>query len=183
VILSLAALAACSRADTPATSAAAAPGAEAITEAGLRSDLFALADDSLRGRLVGTPEIERAAEWIRDRFAAEGLEPAGDAGTYDQRFDLVWFSLGTDNGIEVNGAAHAPGDGWYPLNFSATTSETCDVVFAGFRIVETGLGRDDYHGADVRGKLDIELERETGAHDHASPFDGVVTAESSRDWR
>jgi hypothetical protein len=95
----------------------------------------------------------------------------------------VWFSLGADNRLEVNGTAHASGDGWYPLNFSATASAAGDPVFAGVGIVEPGLGWDDYRGGDVRGRVVLVLEREPGVDDPASPFDGVVTAESSRDWR
>ena len=70
-----------------------APNLDRITEEGLRTDLFALSHDSMAGRLVGTPELEKASDWIRDRFDALGLEPAGDNGTYDQRFDLVSLVL------------------------------------------------------------------------------------------
>ncbi len=70
-----------------------APYNETISESALRADLHALAHDSTRGRYVGTPEIERASDWIRDRFDSLGLAPAGDDSTYDQRFDLMWFTL------------------------------------------------------------------------------------------
>ncbi len=69
-LLTLLTLAACGGSDE-------APGSDAITEAGLRQDVYALADDTLRGRLVGTPELEEASDWIRDRFASSGLAPAG----------------------------------------------------------------------------------------------------------
>ena len=66
-----------------------APHIDTITEASLSGDLYTLSHDSMAGRLVGTPELDRASDWIRDRFASLGLEPAGDDGTYDQRFDLI----------------------------------------------------------------------------------------------
>jgi hypothetical protein len=162
-----------------------APFNDSITEAALRADLYALAHDSTRGRLVGTPEIARASDWVRGRFDALGLEPAGDDAAFDQRFDLMWFSLGEGNLLTVSGAGQArrPGEDWYPLNFSATTSATGEVVFAGFGIVEPRLQYDDYGTADIRGKIVLVLEREPGVDDAASPFDGVVTAEASRDWR
>ena len=56
-----------------------APQVGSITEADLRADLFTLSHDSMSGRLVGTPEIDAASDWIRDRFESLGLEPAGDA--------------------------------------------------------------------------------------------------------
>lgn len=163
----------------------AAPFNDSITEAGLRDDLYALAHDSTRGRLVGTPGIEKASDWVRARFDSLELGPAGDEGTYDQRFDLMWFSLGEGNALVVSGAGseRAPGDEWYPLSFSAPAVATGEVVFAGFGIVEPGIGWDDYRGKDVRGKIVLVLEREPGVDDPASPFDGVVTAEASRDWR
>ena len=162
-----------------------APGVQTITEEALSADLHALAHDSMRGRLVGTPEIAKASDWIAARFAALGLEPAGDDGSFDQRFDLVWFSLGHGNTLTVTGAgaARPAGQGWTPMNISATGSASGEVAFAGFGIVESRLAFDDYGAGDVRGKIVLVLEREPGVDDPASPFDGVVTAEASRDWR
>lgn len=162
-----------------------APFMDAITESALRSDLHALSHDSMAGRLVGTPEITLAADWIRDRFFSLGLQPAGDDGGYEQNFDLVWSSLGSGNRLTISGAggARTPGEGWTPAGISATGSASGEVVFVGFGIVESRLDFDDYQGADVRGQIVLALEREPGVADDASPFDGIVTAEASRDWR
>lgn len=170
-------LAACSDSGTP--------GGGMITEERLSDDLHALSADSMRGRLVGTPELEGAGDWVKARFASLGLEPAGDDGDYDQRFDLVWFSLGEGNRLTVSGAggARAPGEGWTPANFAAEASAAARVVFVGYGIVEPRLGWDDYQGANVRGRIVLALEGEPGADDPASPFDGVVSAEASRPWR
>jgi hypothetical protein len=162
-----------------------APFNSSITESSLSDDLYFLASPEMRGRLVGSPEIAAASEWIADRFEMLGLEPAGDDGSYYQDFDLAWFSLGASNllGITGVGGARRPGDGWTPINFSASTSAAGPVVFAGFGIVEPRLGYDDYQDEDVRGKFVLVLEREPGVTDPSSPFDGVVTAEASRTWR
>lgn len=162
----------------------AAPANDTITEAELREDLFALAHDSMGGRLAGTPDLDRASDWIRDRFDALGLEPAGDNGTYDQYFDLVWFGLGSPNRLAVSGAggARAPGEGWTP-SAGASGSASGEVVFAGFGIVEPRLDHDDYGGEDVAGRIVLVLDREPGVDDPSSPFDGVVTTEASRGWR
>jgi hypothetical protein len=40
------------------------------------------------GRGLGTPELMAAAEYIRQRFAAAGLQPGGDDGTWFQRFTV-----------------------------------------------------------------------------------------------
>jgi hypothetical protein len=165
-----------------------APSLESIQEGELRADLFALAHDSMGGRLAGTADLERASDWILDHFEALGLEPAGDGGKYDQRFDLMWFGLGSPNRLTVVGASGRPagldaGAGWTPSNASATGAASGSVVFAGYGIVEPRLGWDDYRGESVEGRIVLVLEREPGADDPMSPFDGVVTAEASRAWR
>ena len=162
-----------------------APFNNSITESSLSDDLYFLASPEMRGRLVGSPEIAAASESLADRFGTLGLEPAGDDGSYYQDFDLAWFSLDTPNLLRVTGAggARQPGDGWTPINFSASTSAAGPVAFAGFGIVEPRLDYDDYGDQDVRGKFVLVLEREPGVTDPSSPFDGVVTAEASRTWR
>jgi Zn-dependent M28 family amino/carboxypeptidase len=161
-----------------------APNVESITAEELSADLHALAHDSLRGRLVGTPEIDRAADWIAARFEALGLAPAGTDG-YDERFELVWPSLGSgENTLSVGtGAARALGDGWYPLTPSASGSAQGEVAFAGYGIVEPRIGYDSYGGGRVDGTVVLLLEREPGVSDPTSPFDGVVTTEQAAVWR
>lgn len=48
-----------------------------------------LADDALAGRLAGSPGERCAGEYIAARFAELGLQPAGDAGTWFQSFDVA----------------------------------------------------------------------------------------------
>lgn len=161
-----------------------APANDSITQAELREDLFTLSHDSMGGRLAGTDDLDRASDWIRDHFESLGLEPAGDNGTYDQYFDLVWFSLSPGSRLTVSGmgGARAPGDGWTPAPGAPGTASG-EVVFAGFGIVEPRLDHDDYGGESVDGRVVLVLEREPGVDDPSSPFDGVVTTEAARNWR
>lgn len=48
----------------------------------IRSLLFTLAADSMEGRRVGSPGIQRAARVIAAEMEARGLAPAGDSGFY-----------------------------------------------------------------------------------------------------
>ena len=116
-----------------------APHNDSIRAEELSADLHFLAGDGMRGRLVGTSEIERAAEFIAARFDSLGLEPAGEDGSFFQPFELNWFSLGDGNRLRVEGGgftgrSREPGDGFYPLNFSASTSASGELAFAGFGI-------------------------------------------------
>lgn len=161
-----------------------APGSTVITEDALSADLHAIAADSMRGRLVGTPEDSAAGDWIRARFKSLGLAPAGNDG-FVQHFNMNWFSLDTGNHLKVAGerSAREAGHGWTPANFAASASASGPVVFVGYGITEPALSWDDYNGKDVRGRVVLVLNGEPGANDPLSPFDGVVSSESGRSWR
>lgn len=65
-----------------------APAADAITEADLRRDMFAMAGDAMRGREAGTLDEMRATGWVAERAREAGLQPAGDDGTFFQWWPL-----------------------------------------------------------------------------------------------
>ena len=164
------------------------PYNDSITAEELSADLHYLAGDEMRGRLVGTPDIERAAEFIASRFESLGLEPGGEDGSFYEPFDLAWFSLAGESQLTVTGEgftgrSRGIGQEFYPLNFSATASAEGELTFAGFGIVEPAFSYDDYSGGDVSGKVVMVLEREPGLNDPESEFDGVVTANASTGWR
>jgi hypothetical protein len=50
----------------------------------MRSDIAFLADDAMAGRGLGTPQLDRAADYIARQFKAAGLQPGGDDGGYFQ---------------------------------------------------------------------------------------------------
>ena len=70
-----------------AGAAAAAPGD--IQPAALLDHIKFLSSDELQGRGAGTPELERAADYVAQQFRAAGLQPGGDGGTWFQPFELV----------------------------------------------------------------------------------------------
>ncbi len=48
-----------------------------------------LASEELKGRGLGTDELNDAAQYIAEQFKAAGLEPAGDEGTYFQNWTQI----------------------------------------------------------------------------------------------
>jgi hypothetical protein len=66
--------------------AAVARASATITDAELRGHIAFLASDELGGRDTPSPGLEKAAAYIGDRFASYGLPPAGDEGTFIQRW-------------------------------------------------------------------------------------------------
>ena len=80
-----------------------APGLSAIDENDLKSDLFKMASDSMRGRRAGTLDELRAAAWVAQRAQEAGLESAGDDGTYFQFFNLKRTTSSESSSIKING--------------------------------------------------------------------------------
>lgn len=59
----------------------------------------ALSGDDMEGRDTGSPGYQRAAEYVAKRFAAAGLQPAGEAGSYFQSVpmhEIAGAQPGTD---------------------------------------------------------------------------------------
>jgi hypothetical protein len=171
----------------------AAPQNASIRKQDLKADVYFLADDLTRGRLVGTPEYALAAEFVKSRFERLGLTPAGPNGTYFHSFNLMVATLGAEaaNTLEIAQGPAAPsstlrarlGQDFYPHRFSASGRASGGLVFAGFGISAPALGWNDYASASIKGKIVLILDHEPGERDPASPFEGVVTAEPAVPFR
>src|SRR5687768_11358179 len=68
---------------------------ETITPADVRTRIEILAHDSMLGRDTPSPGLERAAAYVIAEFHRLGLRPAGDRGTYVQRFGLSRWTVDT----------------------------------------------------------------------------------------
>jgi len=85
--------------------------AEAITPEEILADITFLASDEMMGRDTPSPGLERAAEYIAEEFAAMGLEPAGDAGSYIQRFPYRRVALQRDR-LQAGYRSEGGGTSW-----------------------------------------------------------------------
>src|SRR5215471_2387967 len=137
-------------------------------------DVKYLASPELRGRLTGSPELEKAAAYLRAKYERFGLESVG--GSYEQAFQVTTdakLGLGnkfsfTDKGKLVTLRS---GD-FVPFNFSQTGKLTGTVVFAGYGITAPEYNYDDYAGLDVKGKIVLVLRHEPQEADPNSVFEG-----------
>jgi hypothetical protein len=68
---------------------------ETITAHDLRARIEILAHDSMLGRDTPSPGLERAAAYVVGEFRRLGLRPAGDLGTYVQRFGVSRWTVDT----------------------------------------------------------------------------------------
>jgi hypothetical protein len=109
--IALVASAACTSTSATSTSAsptsssggAIAPALDAITEADLRRDMFAMAGDAMRGREGGTLDEMRATGWVAERAREAGLLPAGDDATFFQWWPMRRGRLSENSQISVGG--------------------------------------------------------------------------------
>lgn len=132
------------------------PDATALTS-GLRGAIAHvryLADDQLEGREVGSWGAHCAADYVAAQFAAIGLEPAGDQGSYFQTFQIrKGAELGPNNRLVVSGRSYALGSDWVPIGFSASGDVTRDLIYGGHLLSNPGTPEDDFARLDISGKV------------------------------
>ena len=127
-----------------------------IESAALMRHIRFLSSDDMKGRANGTPELERAAEYIAEQFRAAGLQPGGRE-SYFQPFELdAGLTIGRENRLTIERSGRRVsftlGTSYYPLAAAAnnnpeTASTVLDdvpVVFAGYGLVAPSASYDDY---------------------------------------
>ncbi len=123
-----------------------------------------LASDDMKGRGAGSPELERAAEYIAGQLAALGVQPAGEDGFFQPFTVTTGAEMGDDNRISIEHNAGTetitPGRNWTPINFSRSGEVSGQVVFAGYGITASEFGYDDYFHFDVKDKIVVVLRYE-----------------------
>jgi hypothetical protein len=143
-----------------------------------------LASPELRGRGTGTPELDKAAQYIAKQFKAVGLQPP-DGRSYFQEFPVT-----TNAELGKNNRVYAYRDGqpevlqfkedFIPFNFSSNAKLSGSVVFAGYGITAREYNYDDYAGLDVKDKIVVVLRHEPQEMDEKSVFAGRVYTEHSQ---
>jgi hypothetical protein len=136
-----------------------------------------LCSDEWNGRLAGTPEYMKSAQWVASKLKSWGIKPAGDSGTYFQMFnhpytvvnDIGSLSLAIPQkkGTTITKHYTAPTD-FYPGMNSGTGTVTAEVVFAGYGVTAPEHNYDDYKDIDVRGKI-VLVNRDVPYKDTRNP--------------
>jgi Tol biopolymer transport system component len=117
------------------------------------ADVRWLADDAREGRGIGTAGLVAAASYLEERMRALGLEPAGEAGTFRQRFEVPTSVTATSATALAVGATQVERTAFEPASFSASATVAGATLDAGYGISAAELGHDDYAGLDARGKV------------------------------
>ena len=102
IFSAIALVAACASSSGPAPAVAPAPAAgidqaaASITPDDMYARIAYLASDELKGRDTPSPGLDMAANYVANEFRAIGLTPAGDSGTYIQRYAYARTRLLSD---------------------------------------------------------------------------------------
>jgi hypothetical protein len=121
------------------------------------------ADDFLKGRGTGSDGIDISAGYIAGQFAAHGIEPGGENGTYFQEFSisrgarLLPETTLTFAGVDIEAKLN---EDYVPFGFSAAGTFDAPLVFVGYGVTNTLKRHDDYAGVDVSGKVVLMFRRE-----------------------
>ena len=144
-----------------------------------------LASDELKGRSNGSPELERAAEYIAMQFRNDGLQPAGDNGSWYQPFELqAGLTVGRDNRLSIEGEGQhvrlTLGTSYFPVgapfndmpDVASAEIENVPLVFAGYGLAVPSVGYDDYANVDVADKAVLIFSHEPQERDPNSRLNG-----------
>lgn len=184
LLLPLAAIAASASAQTPTAPAAPAPQSERARA--WWATVSTLAADDMEGREAGSAGHRRASDLVARRFAALGLEPAGENGTFFQavRLEERRFAPGASSAALVtNGTATplaVPGDILFRV-VGGPPPERVDapLVFIGYGLHLPEAGHDDFAGLDLRGKVAVVVNGQ-GPDRLAGPLKSHARADRAR---
>jgi Zn-dependent M28 family amino/carboxypeptidase len=126
----------------------------------IRAHVKFLSSDLLEGRAPGSRGGELATEYMATQFALLGAKPAGDNGTWFQKFTLEGVEPQPDSQLTAAPNTGAPiAFRWLDDFVGVTAQQIADArfdapaVFVGHGIVAPEYKWDDYQGVDVRGKV------------------------------
>src|SRR5579871_3735492 len=141
----------------------------AFDPATIHAQIAYLASDALRGRESGEPGNEKAAQFIAQEFARDGLKPLGTARENDPRakmngsgyFEPFTFiaghMVGHDNllAATIKGHAHTYrfNVDYRPSGASSGGKAEGPLVFVGYGIHAPQANHDDFAKSDVHGKI------------------------------
>lgn len=127
-----------------------------------------LADDSMRGRMTGSPDFLRAAAYVVRKFRSYGLEPAGVGGSYYQPVHFIeqWVEAGKSQlNLVVDGQTQPLALGQDAV-LSSRSPEPATVdaglVFLGYGLHLPDSNYDDFNSTEVpagslRGKIIVVI--------------------------
>ena len=122
-----------------------------ITKPDLMTRVYRFADDTMRGRMAGSPEALKGTDYIAAELKRMGLQPAGENGSYFQEVPLGVQTLDSSSTVTIGETTLKAGVDFVatgPLGAPSIT-RTFEVIYGGQAIDTTNLLSPE----QVRGKL------------------------------
>src|SRR5216684_1918995 len=153
-----------------------APAAEAplpqIDKEKIRAHVKYLSSDELEGRGTGQRGGDVAADYIGKHFAAYGLKPAGDNGSFFQEVPMVGVKTLPETTFKFTEASGKSFEAKNLTEFvtnNESQTETADIdapiVFVGYGIKAPEYDWDDYKDVDLHGKVALLFVNEPSSDD------------------
>ncbi|MGE5246571.1 MAG: M28 family metallopeptidase [Betaproteobacteria bacterium] len=126
------------------------------------ADVSVLAADSMQGRNTGSPEYQRAAEYVASEFQAAGIRPAGVQGFMQPvRFRTRRILEDRSSLALVRGATAEPlalgEDATLNMRIDPAPSVEAGLVFVGYGLRVPEYRVDDFTGQDLHGNVAVYL--------------------------
>jgi hypothetical protein len=117
------------------------PTTPAITAADLMTRIYRFADDTMRGRMAGSPEAMKGTEYIAGELKRLGLQPAGENATYFQDVPFGVQTLDSSSTIQIGETSLKAGADFLANGQlgAAPLARSLDVIFGGPAIDTTNL--------------------------------------------
>jgi len=159
-------------------------GLLSITPEEMKTHVYFLASDEMKGRNTPSPELDSCAAYIAGEFATYGLKPVDSTNSYFQDFNVLRARLAEPNSLTLT---TSKGDTNYqikydfvPLHLTANRKIKASIVFAGYGITAPEYNYDDYRNIDAKGKIVLIFTNEPQEKDTTSVFDGAKNTDHSK---
>lgn len=131
-------------------------GAEAITTAQLKDYLTFIASDELEGRDTPSRGLDVAAKFLAMNLSRWGFTPAGDDGTFLQRFALLKGLVdSTQTVAEINGQSFKFGTDFIAHSSSGAGTASAPLVYVGHGLMIKAKNLDALDSIEVKGKIAV----------------------------
>lgn len=129
-------------------------GAELITTNQLKDYLEFIASDELEGRDTPSRGLDVAAKFIATNLSRWGVKPAGDSGTFMQRFALQKSVVDSaQTALEINGQRFKFGTDFIAHSSSGAGTASAPLIYVGHGMMIKAKNIDAFAGLDVKGKI------------------------------
>jgi Zn-dependent M28 family amino/carboxypeptidase len=121
-----------------------------------------LADDNMEGRETGSPALQRAEAYVVDQLKANGLQPAGTDGFYQQiKFESRQIVEKDSSLALVRNGKVEPltigEDAYFSTRVDLAPELQAPLVFVGYGLTIPEKSYDDLAGLDLKGKVAVIL--------------------------